>query len=67
MSVLKVVELLSSSTESWEDAAKKAVVKASETLKGIRSVYIKEQSATVRDGKIEEYRVNVKLTFEVLD
>ncbi|WP_436416578.1 dodecin family protein [Petrimonas sp.] len=67
MSVLKVVELLSSSTESWEDAAKKAVAKASETLKGIRSVYIKEQSATVRDGKIEEYRVNVKLTFEVLD
>ena len=67
MSVLKVVELLSSSTESWEDAAKKAVAKASETLKGIRSVYIKEQSATVRDGKIEEYRVNVKITFEVLD
>ena len=67
MSVLKVVELLSSSTESWEDAAKKAVAIASETLKGIRSVYIKEQSATVRDGKIEEYRVNVKLTFEVLD
>ena len=67
MSVLKVVELLSSSTESWEDAAKKAVAKVSETLKGIRSVYIKEQSATVRDGKIEEYRVNVKLTFEVLD
>lgn len=67
MSVLKVVELLSSSTESWEDAARKAVAKASETLNGIRSVYIKEQSATVRDGKIEEFRVNVKLTFEVLE
>ncbi|MGI6047258.1 MAG: dodecin family protein [Petrimonas sp.] len=67
MSVLKVVELLSASTESWEDAANKAVAKASETLKGIRSVYIQEQSATVRDGKIHEYRVNVKLTFEVLD
>ncbi|MDD2931368.1 MAG: dodecin family protein [Fermentimonas sp.] len=66
MSVLKVVELLSSSTESWEDAAKKAVEKANESLKGIRSVYIKEQSATVKDGKIQEFRVNVKLTFEVL-
>lgn len=66
MSVLKVVELLSSSTESWEDAAKKAVEKANESLKGIRSVYIKEQSATVIDGKIQEFRVNVKLTFEVL-
>jgi len=67
MSVLKVVEILSSSMESWEDATKKAVVKASETLKGIRSVYVKEQSATVRDGKIQEFRVNVKLTFEVID
>lgn len=67
MSVLKVVEILSSSTESWEDATKKAVAKASETLKGIRSVYINEQSATVRDGKILEFRVNVKLTFEVID
>jgi flavin-binding protein dodecin len=67
MSVLKVVEILSSSTESWEDATKKAVEKASETLKGIRSVYVKEQSATVRDGKIQEFRVNVKLTFEVID
>ena len=67
MSVLKVVEILSSSTESWEDATKKAVAKASETLKGIRSVYINEQSASVRDGKIQEFRVNVKLTFEVID
>ena len=67
MSVLKVVEILSSSSESWEEATKKAVEKASETLKGIRSVYVKEQSATVRDGKIQEFRVNVKLTFEVID
>lgn len=67
MSVLKVVEILSSSTESWENATKKAVAKASESLKGIRSVYINEQSATVRDGKIQEFRVNVKLTFEVID
>ncbi|MDO5522664.1 MAG: dodecin family protein [Bacteroidia bacterium] len=67
MSVLKVVEILSSSSESWEDAANKAVAKAGESLKGIRSVYVKEQTATVRDGKIAEYRVNVKLTFEVLD
>ena len=67
MSVLKVVEILSSSSESWEDATKKAVEKASETLKGIRSVYIQEQSATVRDGKILEFRVNIKLTFEVID
>lgn len=67
MSVLKVIEVLASSPESWEDAAKKAVAKASETIRGIRSVYIREQSAVVNDGKITEFRVNVKITFDVLD
>ena len=67
MAVLKVVELLSSSTESWEDATRKAVEKASKTLKGIRSAYVKEQTATVHDGKVAEFRVNLKVTFEVFD
>ncbi len=67
MSVLKVIEVLSSSPESWEDATKKAVEKASETVKGIRSIYIKEQNAVVNDGKITQFRVNAKITFEVMD
>ena len=45
MAVLKVIEVLSSSTTSWEDATKKAVAQASKTLKNIRSVYVQEQSA----------------------
>jgi flavin-binding protein dodecin len=48
---------------SWEDAARKGVAKAS-NCKHIRSVYIHEQSATVSDGAITEFRVNLKLTFE---
>lgn len=65
MSVLKVIEVLSSSTTSWEDATKKAVEKASKSLKNIRSVYVQDQSAKVEDGKVTEFRVNLKLTFEL--
>ncbi|MET7029694.1 dodecin family protein [Sediminicola luteus] len=65
MSVLKVIEILANSNKSWEDAAKNAVSEASKSVKNIRSVYINEQSATVKDGKMDNYRVNVKITFEV--
>ncbi|SIQ24550.1 dodecin family protein [Maribacter ulvicola] len=65
MAVLKVIEILANSDNGWEDAAKKAVAEASKSVKNIKSVYINEQSATVEDGKIKNYRVNVKITFEV--
>ncbi len=65
MSVLKVIELLSSSNSGWEDAAQKAITKASKSVKNIRSVYVKDQSAAVSDGKISEYRVTLKVTFEL--
>jgi flavin-binding protein dodecin len=65
MSILKVIEIMSSSNKSWEDAANNAVKEANKTVKNIRSVYIQEQSAVVEKGKIAEYRVNTKITFEV--
>lgn len=65
MAVLKVIEVLANSETSWEDAAKNAVAQASKSVKNIRSVYINEQSATVEGGKMVNYRVNVKITFEV--
>ena len=65
MSVLKVIEVLSSSELSWEDAARAGVVKASQTIKHIRSVYVKEQSAKVNNGGITEFRVNMKITFQL--
>ena len=52
MAILKVIEIMASSKSSWEDAAYNAVKEASRTVKGIRSIYIKEQSATVEKGKI---------------
>lgn len=63
MSVLKVIEVLADSDKSWEDAAIQAVAKASATVDNIKSVYIAEQSATIKDGKISSYRVNAKITF----
>jgi dodecin len=65
MAVLKVIEVLSSSTTSWEDATKKAVEKASKSVKHIRSVYVQDQSAAVKDGAVSEFRVNLKITFEL--
>lgn len=65
MAVLKVVEILSNSNDSWEDATKKAVKHASKTVKNIKSVYVKEQSAIVNNNEVTEFRVNLKITFEV--
>lgn len=65
MAVLKVIEVLANSNKSWEEATENAVKHASKSVKNIRSVYLNEQTAVVEDGKVTEYRVNVKLTFEV--
>ena len=65
MSVLKVVELMSSSKKSWEDATAKAVKKASKSIKEIKSAYVQDQSVVVKDGEVAEYRVNLKVTFLV--
>jgi len=65
MSVLKVIEVLSESEKSWEDAAAQAVTKASKSVSGIRSIYINEQSAVVSDNNITKFRINAKITFEV--
>lgn len=66
MSIIKVTEIMSSSTKSWEDAAQHAILEASKTLKNIRSLYIKEHSVVV-DAKnaIKEYRITGNLSFEV--
>ena len=65
MSILKVLELMASSTKSWEDAAQQAVNEASQTLKNIRSLYIQDHSAVVNNNKIVEYRITAKVSFEI--
>lgn len=65
MAVLKVIEVLANSNKSWEDATQNAVKHASKSVKHIKSVYVQEQSAIVDGDTVSEYRVNVKITFEV--
>jgi flavin-binding protein dodecin len=63
--IVKVVEILAESPTSWEDAAATAVSKASESLHGIRSIYIKEFEAKVDNNKIVGFRINAKVSFEL--
>jgi flavin-binding protein dodecin len=65
MAILKVIEVLANSNKSWEDATKKAVKQAAKSVKNIRSVYVQDQSCAVTDGAVSDFRVNVKITFEV--
>ncbi len=65
MAILKVIELMSASKKSWDDAAQKMVDDASKTVKNIRSVYVENLSAKVVKNKITEYRLNGKVTFEI--
>jgi flavin-binding protein dodecin len=63
--VVRVVELIGVSEKSWSDAAQRAVTRASESLRHITGLDVVHSSAVVRDGKIIEYHVNVKVAFVV--
>jgi len=63
MAVAKVTEIISSSTSSFDDAVVQGVKRANKTLKDVKSVWVKEQKAMVKGGKISEYRVTMKVSF----
>jgi flavin-binding protein dodecin len=67
MTVAKVVEINSSSKKSFEDAIKVGIERASKTLEGIRGAWVNEQKIVVDNGKISEFRVNLKVTFILED
>lgn len=67
MSVLKVIEILGNSKESFEDAVQNIVSEASKTIKDIKSIYIQDMQVTVENNQISEYRVNAKICFGILD
>lgn len=66
MSVARITEISSSSEKSFEDATQQGILRASKTLRNIRSAWIKEQQLDVDNGKITRFRVNMLITF-VLD
>ncbi len=63
-SVYKIIELVGSSTESWEKAASTAVAKASESLRDLRIAEISAMDMQIKDGKVESYRIKVKVSFK---
>jgi hypothetical protein len=67
MRVLKVIEILGNSEVSFEDAIKNVVAETAKTVKGIKSVYVKDMQVNVKENQITEYRVNAKVTFSVQD
>ncbi len=66
MSVARVTEIIAGSSKSFEDAVRNGVKRASKTLKNVQGAWVKDQSVNVKDGKVTEYRVVLKVTF-VLD
>ena len=63
--MVKVIEVIATSEKGFTEATQVAVEKASETVKNIKSVYIKEMNANVENNKIISYAVNVKISFEI--
>jgi flavin-binding protein dodecin len=64
MSVYKVIELVGTSSESWEKAAAEAVTTASKSLRDLRIAEVTEMDLQIEDGKIKAYRTKVKLSFK---
>ena len=67
MSVARVTEIISSSEKSFEDAIEKGIDRAVKTLKNVEGAWVKEQKVIVKNGKISEYRVDLKVTFILID
>jgi flavin-binding protein dodecin len=66
-SVYKVIELVGTSTESWEKAAKAAVERASETLRELRVAEVTELDMMLMDDQVQQYRAKVKVSFKYDD
>ena len=67
MSVARVTEIIASSTKSFDDAVENGVERATKTLKNVRGAWAESQKVDIRDGKIIEYRVALKVTFILND
>ena len=65
MAIHKVIEVVSQSEKSWEDAAQRAVKDAAKSVRHIKSIYVNHMEGVVKDDKIVEYRLNANITFEL--
>lgn len=65
MSIVKVIEVIAASEQSFDDATERALQEAAKSVKNIKSIYIKEMNAKVENNKIVSYGVNAKISFTV--
>jgi flavin-binding protein dodecin len=63
MSVARVTEIIASSKKSFEDAIDEGVKRATDTLKNVEAAWVQDQKVVIKDGKVSEYRVTMKVTF----
>ena len=67
MAVARVTEIIASSETSFDDAVQQGVARAVKTLKNVRSAWVQDQKVAIDNGKITEFRVNLKVTFVLED
>lgn len=67
MSVAKVTEIVAASPKSFEDAVEVGIARANKTLQNVKSAWVKDQKVIVENGKVTEYRVDLKVTFILKD
>jgi hypothetical protein len=67
MSIARITEISSTSTKSFEDAVQQGISRATKTLRNVRSAWVKEQQVRVENGKINQYQVNLMVTFVLED
>jgi len=65
MAIMKVIEVMANSDKSWEEAMRKAVKHAAKSVNHIKSAFVQSQSVVINGDDVTEFRVNVKITFEV--
>ena len=65
MAVIKIIELIGGSPNSWSEAAQNAVTEAAKTIKNIKGVHVKRCTAKIQNNKIIEYNADVKISFIV--
>jgi len=67
MAIMKSEQIMSESSKSFEDAIQVAVTRFSKTVKGLASANVNNMSTVVKNGKVVKYRVNLQMTFEVME
>ncbi len=65
MAIGKIIEVSATSSEGFDDALRKGIAKAAETVHGIKGAWVSEQKVKVEDGKVTEYRVDMRVSFVV--